>query len=73
MAKKKEEFVAHIASRSEDFPQWYTDVVLKADMMDYSDVIVHIFTGQTREFYSLEKLWSDAEEVSLSDILEEEE
>ena len=41
-------------------------------LMDYSDVIVHIFTGQTREFYSLEKLWADAEEVSLNEILEEE-
>lgn len=39
MAKKKEdEFVQHIASRAEDFPQWYTDVVLKTDMVDYSDV-----------------------------------
>ena len=38
MAKKNEEFVAHIAKRSEDFPQWYTDVVLKTDMADYSDV-----------------------------------
>lgn len=34
----KEEFVQHIASRTEDFPQWYTDVILKTDMVDYSDV-----------------------------------
>ncbi len=38
MAKNNEEFVQHIASRSEDFPQWYTDVILKTDMVDYSDV-----------------------------------
>ncbi|MBQ3551722.1 MAG: proline--tRNA ligase [Clostridia bacterium] len=39
MAKKKnEEFVTHIASRAEDFPQWYTDVILKTDMIDYSVV-----------------------------------
>ncbi len=38
MAKNNEEFVSHIAKRSEDFPQWYTDVVLKTDMADYSDV-----------------------------------
>lgn len=38
MAKKNEEFVAHIASRQEDFSQWYTDVILKTDMVDYSDV-----------------------------------
>lgn len=39
MAKKNDnEFVQHIASRTEDFPQWYTDVILKTDMVDYSDV-----------------------------------
>ena len=27
-------------------------------LMDYSDVIVHIFHEQEREFYSLERLWS---------------
>lgn len=38
MAKQKEEFVTHIASRTEDFPQWYTDIILKSDMIDYSEV-----------------------------------
>ena len=38
MAKNNEEFVQHIASRSEDFAQWYTDVVIKTDMSDYSEV-----------------------------------
>ncbi|MBQ3865581.1 MAG: ribosome silencing factor, partial [Clostridia bacterium] len=32
-------------------------------LMDYADVIVHIFDPQSREFYKLEKLWADAEEV----------
>ena len=40
MAKRNEEFVTHIASRSDDFPQWYTDVILKTDMVDYSIVKV---------------------------------
>ncbi len=40
-------------------------------LMDYSDVIVHIFYQETREFYGLEKLWSDAEELSLDGIIEE--
>lgn len=38
MAKRNEEFVTHIASRNDDFPQWYTDVILKTDMVDYSIV-----------------------------------
>ena len=29
-------------------------------LMDYSSVIVHIFNDEVREFYSLERLWSDA-------------
>lgn len=29
-------------------------------VLDYSDVIIHIFHDQKRDFYSLEDLWSDA-------------
>jgi ribosome-associated protein len=29
-------------------------------LMDYLDVVVHIFTPQTREFYRLEALWGEA-------------
>ncbi len=29
-------------------------------LMDYLDVIVHIFTPETREFYRLEQLWGEA-------------
>ena len=29
-------------------------------LMDYGDFIVHIFSRQAREYYSLEKLWGDA-------------
>ncbi len=38
MAKEKKEFVEHITSQSEDFSRWYTDVIMKADMVDYSEV-----------------------------------
>ena len=30
-------------------------------LIDYVDVVVHIFQPQTREFYKLEELWADAE------------
>lgn len=38
MEKKQREFVTHITPREEDFSQWYTDVILKADLVDYAPV-----------------------------------
>ena len=38
-------------------------------LLDFSDVVVHVFTDETRKFYDLEHLWGDAEEVDLSDVL----
>lgn len=34
----KEKLVKSITSMDEDFAKWYTDVVLKADLIDYSSV-----------------------------------
>ena len=31
--------------------------------MDYLDVVVHVFTPQTRDFYRLEQLWGDVPRV----------
>ncbi|EEG77358.1 proline--tRNA ligase [Dethiobacter alkaliphilus] len=38
MGKKDKEFVKEITPRAEDYSQWYLDVILKAQMMDYSPV-----------------------------------
>ena len=32
-------------------------------LMDYGTVVVHIFLPDAREYYNLERLWSDAKEV----------
>ena len=38
-------------------------------LMDFSSVVVHVFTDEARKFYDLERLWSDAEEIDVSKIL----
>lgn len=38
-------------------------------ILDYSDVIAHIFYKETRGFYRLEQLWADAERVDISEFL----
>ena len=42
------------------------------ELLDFGSVVVHIFTPDAREFYSLDRLWGDAEVVDLSDIIIEE-
>ncbi|RCW58283.1 MULTISPECIES: ribosome silencing factor [Halanaerobium] len=32
-------------------------------LIDYADVIVHVFQKREREYYDLERLWSDAEKI----------
>jgi ribosome-associated protein len=36
-------------------------------LMDFFTFIVHVFTPQTREFYSLERLWGDADRIEMSE------
>lgn len=38
-------------------------------LMDFSAVVVHIFDDEARRFYDLERLWKDAEQVDLKDII----
>ena len=38
-------------------------------VLDTGDVIVHILDRNAREFYRLEKLWADAENVDISSII----
>ena len=36
--------------------------------MDYSDVLVHVFLPEIRNFYNLENLWADAKLTTIPDI-----
>jgi ribosome-associated protein len=33
-------------------------------LLDYGDMVVHVFRRETREFYDLERLWTDAPRVA---------
>lgn len=36
-------------------------------LMDYVDLVVHIFLPEVRDFYSLERLWGDAEIIEIDE------
>lgn len=46
---------AHVEGKGKGPGRWI--------LIDYSDVIVHVFTQAERDYYRLERLWSDAKTV----------
>lgn len=38
-------------------------------LLDFSAVVVHIFTEEARQFYDLERLWGDASAIDVADLL----
>lgn len=40
-------------------------------LLDFGDLIVHVFHREERDYYELERLWSDCEQLDLSDYLAE--
>ena len=40
-------------------------------VMDYTTVMVHIFNREQRDFFKLEKLWADAEDIDIENIITE--
>ncbi len=39
-------------------------------LMDFSSVVVHLFHGETRNYYHLEKLWDGAEVIDVQPLLQ---
>ena len=38
-------------------------------ILDYADIIVHVFYKETRSFYKLEGVWADGEQVDISEFI----
>ncbi len=39
-------------------------------LLDYCDVVVHVFSREARQFYNLDKMWFDGDAVDLNKYLE---
>lgn len=39
-------------------------------LLDYGNVIIHVFNNESREFYDLDRLWKDGEQIDLTGIVE---
>ncbi|MBQ1388455.1 MAG: ribosome silencing factor [Clostridia bacterium] len=59
--KEAGETVSHIEGHKND--SWI--------LLDYVDVIVHVFSEEARDFYDLDKLWADGEPIDISDVISE--
>jgi len=55
--------------KAQNIKVWHTEGYssLKWVLLDLVDVVIHIFQPETRQYYNLEKLWGDAEIISVED------
>lgn len=61
--------IADAVRKGTDFKPWHTEGYQQLSwvLLDYVDVIIHIFKTETRGFYELERLWADAPTQELTD------
>ncbi len=60
MARELEKFIHSQGLRGRMKPDYDSGWII----LDFSELIVHIFTQEMREYYQLEKLWGDAKKIS---------
>lgn len=40
-------------------------------LLDYGDIVIHVFDEETRAYYNLERLWADAPLIEVEQIVQE--
>lgn len=62
-------FVEKQVSRSLKERPWHVEGAENSQwvLMDYSDIVVHVFQESTRQFYDLESLWGDAKTTRIEE------
>ena len=59
MAREAEKFMHDQGLRGRNRPDYDSEWII----LDFSELIVHIFTQEMREYYQLERLWGDAKSI----------
>jgi len=57
MARELEKFLIKSGYRERGKPDYNSGWIV----LDFNDIVVHVFTQEMNEYYQLEKLWSDAD------------
>ncbi|MFP4470683.1 MAG: ribosome silencing factor [Bacteroidota bacterium] len=60
-------FVEENVKKNAGINPWHKEGYQNAEwiLLDYVDVVVHVFNEQTRRFYNLEGLWADAKTITI--------
>lgn len=62
LAREAVRFLAGKGLKEKGKPDYNSSWII----LDHGDLIVHIFSGEARSYYNLEKLWADAEIIRLN-------
>ena len=65
--------IANIVKKNTPSKPWHVEGLEHQNwiLLDYVDVVLHVFKTDVREYYSLEKLWADAPTVIIADESQE--
>ena len=55
---------AYLYVKAKGQKPWHREVASDWICCDFADVVVHVFTAKTRDYYDFESLWADAEKIA---------